>query len=70
MAISIIVSAKFVFGTDISVVTECSQEHMDFIREVNTLINMFVRLSVELPLYKLYDNKLTQEFRRAVDVSQ
>lgn len=42
---------------------------MDFIREVNTLINMFVRLSVELPLYKLYDNKLMQEFRRAVDTS-
>ena len=66
---SIAVSAKFVFGTDIKVVTECSEEYQDFVREFGNLIDMFNRLTVELPLYKLYDNKLSRDFKRIIEVS-
>ena len=66
---SISVSAKFVFGTDMKVVTECSEEHQDFVRGMSSLTGIFFRVMMELPLYKLYDNKLSREFKSAIDVS-
>ena len=69
MYYSTVVSAKFVFGTDIKVVSECTEEYEDFVREVGTVIEMFNRVMVELPLYKLYDNKLSQDFKRSLEVS-
>ena len=49
--------------------TECSEEYQDFVREMSSLIEMFTRVMVELPLYKLYDNKLSQDFKRGLEVS-
>ena len=63
------VSAKFVFGTDINVVTECTEEYQEFVREVGTFIELLARIITELPLFKLYDNKLSQDFKRSVNVS-
>ena len=58
---SIAVSAKFVFGTDIKVVAECSEEYQDFVREMSNFFEMLTRVMVELPLYKLYNNKREEE---------
>ena len=48
---------------------ECSEEYQEFVRESNNLNAIVARVLMELPLYKLYDNKLSQDFKRAVEVS-
>ena len=62
------VSAKFVFGNDMSMVANPSKEDQEFIDAVSVLIGIFTRLISELPLYKLYDNKLAREFKEATKV--
>ena len=64
-----VVSAKFVFGTDVRVVAECPEEYKEFVEEVSAFIGLFDRLPRELPLYKFYENKLFQDFKRSVMVS-
>lgn len=64
----LIVSAKFVYGSDMNVVTKQSEEYKEFVEAIDTLMHIFYRLLVELPLYKLYNNKLARDFIGAVEV--
>ena len=65
----LIVSAKFVFGTDVSVVADCPEEYKEFVEAVGTLVGLFDRLATASPMFKLYDNKLSQDFKKAQKVS-
>ena len=41
----------------------------EFLGAVDTQVDLFTRLYRELPLYKLYNNKLAKEFKEAIEVS-
>ena len=45
-----------------------SPEAEEFIDAVNFQMNIFVRMMTELPLFRLYKNKLSRDFTEAVDV--
>ena len=63
------VSAKFVFGNDMSVVANPSKEDQEFIDAVSTFIALVWRVLTELPLYKIYNNKLSKDFMESVKVN-
>jgi hypothetical protein len=51
------------------VVTKSSDKHLKFIQAIGTVVEMFQRLHFELPWYKLFDNKLSKDFRESKKVS-
>ena len=57
-------SIKSVFNSAINK----PEEKKEFIEAVGTIANMFHRLEYELPLYKLYHNKLARDFLNAAQV--
>ena len=63
-----LVSAKFVFGNDLNVVCNPSKEDLEFVEGVSILISLFGRLVEEVPFYKLYHNKTSRDFMKAVEV--
>ena len=67
----IVVSAKFVFGNDITIVSNSTGgEYQEFVEAINTLFEVLGRLiSAELPLYKLYDNETARMYKKAMKVS-
>ena len=62
------VSAKFVFGNDLSVVANPSKEDQEFIDAVSTFIALVWQVIAELSLYKIYNNKLSKDFMESVKV--
>ena len=64
---SIAVSAKFVFGNDLAVVHR-PEEYREFIEAIGKLVEMFVLVTDEPPLYKLYNNWLARHFSEAMKV--
>ena len=62
-------SAKFVYGSDVKLVTDASEEYSEYVKAIDTLMHIFYRLIIELPLYKLYNNKLSRDFIKATKVS-
>jgi len=63
------VSAFSVFGTTWDVVANPTDEDVQFMAAVNFLFEMITRMAVELPLYKVYNNKLSRDSKAAIDVS-
>ena len=63
-----IVSVMTTFGSDWNVVANPTEKEEEFIAAVSRFIGLVFRLSFELPLYKLYDNKLSRDFKAAYKV--
>lgn len=64
-----IVSAKFVFDTDLYAFDSPTKATEQFIEGVTLCFDCFGKMLVEPPLYKLYPNKLFRDFRRGIMVS-
>jgi hypothetical protein len=47
------------------VVTGSSEKHKKFIQAIETAIEMHQRLRSELPWYKLFDNKVSKDYRES-----
>lgn len=54
-----VVSAKFVYDSDIDVT---NSEYREFVQAICSSFEIIGRLLAELPFYKLYNNQLSQEF--------
>jgi hypothetical protein len=54
----------------VNVVADASEEYKEYVKAIDTLMHIFYRLVLELPLYKLYNNKLSRDFMKAVKVSK
>ena len=63
------VSAKFVYGNDITVVSNPTGEYKDFVKAVADFFEVISRTTTEPPLYKLYNNQLARLFKEATTVS-
>ena len=63
------VSAFTAFGTNWDVVANPSDEDIQFIASINFVFEVFFRIATELPMYKLYNNKLSRELKTAYEVS-
>ncbi len=64
----IIVSSKFTFDSDLRVMENSSLETKEFVDAINFQISTVGRMTTELPLFRLYKNKLSRDFTEAVDV--
>jgi len=58
-----------VYGRDIDAVTNPNPEDEVFIQAVADVFDFEVRVALSLPLYKIYDNKLSRDFRAVFQVS-
>ena len=63
-----IVPLKFVFDNDVDVLDSHSEEYAGFVRSVVSQIEMLARLMTAPPFYRLYNNKLSQDFVKNVKV--
>ena len=62
------VSAKFVYNTDLDVFNNPSEETDRFIDGVCLLLECIGKMSTELPLYRIYPNKLYRDTEKALSV--
>ena len=63
------VSAFTVFGSNWDVVANPSNEDIQFMAAVNVIVEAFFRIASELPMYRLYNNKLSRDLKAAFEVS-
>ena len=63
-----VVSAMTTFGSAWDVVANPTKKEEEFIAALNFVIAAIVRVAFELPLYKLYDNKFSRDFKAAYKV--
>lgn len=63
------VSAKFVYNDDLHVFDNPTDESEEFIKAVELFFNCIGRIVIEPPLYKLYPNKLYQDFDKSIKVN-
>ena len=63
-----IVASLTVYGSEMDAVVNPTPEDEEFIAAVARIFELEVELIVSLPLYKLYDNKLSRDFRAAFKV--
>ena len=61
--------AKIVYNNKIDVFKNPKQETEEFIDAVHTILDCIFRLQVDLPLYRLYPNKLYRDTKRGFSVS-
>lgn len=64
----IIVSAKFIYNTDVDALVNPTEETERFIEGVTLQFDCYSRLVVDPPIYKIYHNKLYRDFRKAYKV--
>ena len=55
-------SANFTFGHNINVLSNPSREDQEFVDGIKLSFEAIGRLIIEFPFYKLYNNKLSQDF--------
>lgn len=60
----------FVFGTNIKVVSNPSEETKEFVGAVSDFMGIIDQIQTEIPFYKFYNNKFSKRFVKAVEVSQ
>ena len=63
-----VVSSLTVFGSDVDVVANPTPENEEFIVAVHSIFQLFSDIVVSLPLYKIYDNKVSRDFKAAAKV--
>lgn len=63
-----LVSAKFVYNNDISVVANPSKEHLEFTNAIAYMLEVMGRVVYELPLYKFYNNDLRRKYIHSQEV--
>ena len=62
------VSAKFVYNTDLDVFNNPNEETERFIDGVSLFFDCIGKISVELPLYKIFPNKLYRDVKKSLTV--
>lgn len=66
---TIIVSAKFVYGADVDALVNPTEETERFIEGVALILGNLNKMAVEPPLYKIYQNKLYRDYKKAFKVT-
>ena len=57
------------YQSDMTVVTNPTEEAKEFMKAIDVYIELFHKLSVSIPFYKVYNNKLSRDFTKAAAVS-
>ena len=62
------VSGKFVYDTDLHLVSNSSKEDLKFLEDISTLFKGMQRVTYGLPMYKVYANKVYRDMETCLKV--
>ena len=66
--LSFVVAAKSVYGSDWNIVANPTPEDEEFMDAVAIFIGSIVKVMAQFPWYRIYPDKFSREFRRALEV--